>query len=306
MKILRCALFLLGLPLSVWAGYSTDPDSGLFFNDSKYTFTVPADASIYHGVKTALLLDPEDLSERSHYSNSNMARLELHEILPGGGAHPYMIEDFREQIFIILKGEVDFSAGKETLHARTQDVVFIPPGILRGFTVTGNASARVLQAEWRQKGLRPEKTGRAYVTSERVHGLTRPSSEGYLTVTPNPRQHGNPLSIISYGGGHINAGDDLLFYHLDMSDPRPFTANTKLAAGGLQAYYPGGGTVWHFHPDREQAFVILSGKALFEIGANTIEVKGGDIVFAPRHVGHGYKTMGDEPLKFFHVEWGRH
>ena len=51
--------------------------------------------------------------------------------------------------------------------------------------------------------------------------------------------------------------------------------------------------------------MILSGQALWEIGSNTVEVKAGDIVFAPRHVFHGYKTSGDKPLKFFELEWGR-
>jgi len=304
MKIFRWALLLVSLPAPMWAGYGADPDSGLFFNDSKYHFVEPTDAKVYHGLKTALLINPEDIPERNHYSNSNMAWVELYEISPGGGARPYMIDDFREQVFIVLKGEVAFSAGDEVLRAHEQQLVFIPPGILRGFTATGNSPARLLQADWLQKGPGPEKPGHAFLTSENIPGTVHPTGQGYMTVTPNPRQHGNPLSILSYGVSHINLVNDLL---LDFHSYKElnFTANTNLASIGLTAYYPKGGTRWHFHTNMEQVFVIISGRGLFEIGANTLEVVPGDIVFAPRHVGHGYMTVGDKPLKLFELEWAR-
>lgn len=41
------------------------------------------------------------------------------------------------------------------------------------------------------------------------------------------------------------------------------------------------------------------------MGANTVEVEPGDVLFAPRHVGHGYKTTGSDPFTFLELEWGR-
>ncbi|MBL9213885.1 MAG: cupin domain-containing protein [Opitutaceae bacterium] len=304
MKLLACATLLLALPLSLLA-YSKDPDSGLYFNDTKYTLGAPPDAALHHGMQSALLVHPEDLPERAHYSNSSMARVWVHVVAPGGGAKPHRVEDFREQVFIVLAGAVDFTVEGERLAAAASDVGFIPPGPERSYVARGDQPAKVLQAEFVQKGPRPEKRGRAFVTSERVRELKHTGGEGYVTVAPNARQLVNPLSIVSYGASHINASNALLLYHADIAAPRPFTANTVLARMGLSAYHPGGGTRWHFHADREQLFVILAGKGLVEIGGNTIEVKAGDLVFAPRHVGHGYKTTGAEPLKFYEVEWGR-
>ena len=305
MKTTRGLILLLCLPLAVTA-YDKESDSGLFFNDTKYKLVDPLDPSIYHGVKTALLVAPDDLPERKHYSNSSMARVELHVIAPGGGARTYTVtEDAAEQIFIVLEGRVEFTVADEKLVAGVQEIVFVPPGLERSFTAVGDGPAKIVQAEWRQKGAKARSQARAFVTSEKLRPLAHTGGEGFLTISPNPRQQGNPLSILSYGAGHINASNSLLLYSTDISGVRPFAANTQLARMGLSQYHPGGGTRWHFHPDREQCFVILAGKGLVEIGANTVEVKAGDIVFAPRHVGHGYKTAGAEPFKFLELEWGR-
>ena len=306
MKTAYRYLFLLCLPLTLSA-YTTDPDSGLLFNETKYKLADATDKKIHHGVQTALLVAPEDMPERAHYSNSNMARIELLAITPGGGAYAYTLtEDGTEQVFIVLEGRVEFTAAGEKLAAGAQDIVFVPPGLERSFTAVGGTQAKVLQAEWRQKGAKVPVKARAYVTSENLASekLQPPAhTDGYLTVTPNPRQKGIPLSIVGYGG-HTNASHSLQLYPLDLPD-RSFTANTVIARMGLSAYGAGGGTPPHVHPDREQCFVILAGKGLFEIGTNTIEVKAGDMVFAPRHVWHGYKTTGEEPLKFLELEWGR-
>lgn len=304
MKNIRVATLLLWLPLFSLADVK-DADLGLIFNESKLTFGAPLDSENYHGVKSALLVHPEDLPELKHYSNSNMARGALHMFSPGGGAQAHVIEEFREQAFIVLEGAMDFTVDGKVLKARLQDVVFIPPGVSRSFAVAGDEPAKVLQVEWYQKGPRPEAAGKAVIVSERLRPAESTGGEGYVGVTPNARQQGIPLSITSYGAGHIRSKNTLLLYHMDLEGARPFTANTRLARMGLSAYSPEGGTRWHSHAKWEQCLVILSGKGLVEIGANTFEAKPGDIIFAPRHVGHGYRTTGDEPFKFFEVEWGR-
>ncbi len=303
MKPIRIAALLFWLPLFAYPEVK-DADAGLIFNDAKLTYAEPLDSVNYHGVKSALLVHPENLPELKHYSNSNMARVALHVFSPGGGARVHVIEEFREQAFIILEGAMDFTVDGEVFKARLQDVVFVPPGVSRSFTVVGDVPAKVLLAEWFQKGPRPESASKAVIVSENLRPAEPTGGEGYVGVTPNARQQGFPLSITSYGAGHIRSNNTLLLYHMDIAGTRPFTANTKLARMGLSAYSPEGGTRWHYHPHWEQCLVILSGKGLVEIGANTFEAKAGDIIFAPRHVGHGYKTTGDQPFKFIEVEWG--
>jgi len=297
---------LLLLSAAFVFAYTKDPDSGLLFNDSKYPWTDAVDASRYTNVRAALLVAPDDLPARKHYSNSSMARIEMLALAADGLVQPYRVsEDACEQVFIVLEGQVDFTAGGKKLQAKQYDIVFIPPGLERGLKASGGEGARVLQADWREKGATAVEGASAFIVSEKLRPLEHTGGEGYVTVAPNARQQGNGLSIVGYGASHVNASNSLLLYPHDITTGRKFTANTHLARMGLSAYHPGGGTRWHFHPDREQCFVILSGKGLVEIGANTVEIKPGDVIFAPRHVGHGYKTTGSEPLKFLEIEWGR-
>ncbi len=300
MKLPLYPVVLLLVPLAA-SGYKKDPDHGLLFNETKVELAVRNDAP-YHDLESALLVSPNDLPERGHYSNSSMARVELHVIQPDGGARRHRAEGFREQVFIILEGEMEFTVDGDVLAARKHDVVFVPASAERAFVA--KSPAKVLQADWWQAGEPPADAGRAFVVSEKGRVMRPTHGEGYITVTPNPRQQGQALSITGYGG-HVNATNALLLYPLDLQGARPFTANTRLSRMGLSAYRADGGTPWHFHPDREQCFVILAGKALLEVGANTVEVKPGDIVFAPRHVGHGYKSIGSDAYTFMELEWGR-
>ncbi len=302
-RLSRCLALLLCLP-PLLSGYGRESDHGLLFQLDKLPLAAPADAAVYHGMETARLVQPDDEAEGA-YANASMARIRYHRIAPGGGARPHRVDDFREQVFIVLSGAVEFRVGDETLPAAAEEVVFIPPGVERAYVARGEGPATVLEAEWRGLGPRPASPSRAFVTSEKLRPLAATGGEGYLTVESNARQQGTGLSIVSYGAGHIKAGNSLLLYHLDLPAPRNFTANTVLARMGLSAYHPGGGTRWHFHPDREQAFVILAGRGLVEIGANTVEAGRGQVVFAPRHVGHAYKTAGGEAFKFLELEWGR-
>jgi quercetin dioxygenase-like cupin family protein len=305
MKSALIFLIFTGLSASLNA-YTKDPDSGLIFNVTKAEPTERTGSPDFHGIKSALWVAPDDLPARQHHSNSSMARLELHVFAPKGSIGPHQIgDDGCEQIFIVLEGELEVVAGGEKLVAVRHDIVFIPPGLQRSLTARGDQGARVLQADWREKGILPAGEGTAFIVSETRRPLEATGGEGYVTVMPNSRQQGNALSIVSYGDGHIKASNSLLLYPHDIESARPFKANTRIARMGLSAYQPGGGTRWHFHPDREQCFVVLKGNGLVEVGANTVEVKEGDIVFSPRHVGHGYRTTGDETFMFLELEWGR-
>jgi mannose-6-phosphate isomerase-like protein (cupin superfamily) len=305
MQTTFCLVLLFLLPIAASA-YEKSSDSGLIFNDTKYKAVDSLEPSIFYGVKTALLIAPDDLPEQRHYSNSSMARVEIMELASGGGAQAHKItEDAAEHVYIVLAGVLEFNVDGDRLLAAKDDVVFIPAGAERSYQVSGGGSAKMLRAVWREKGASPLKGARAYVVSEKTRPLVRTGGKGHLAITPNPRQQVNPLSIIGYGASHINASNSLLLYSADIKGPQAFVANTRFARMGLSEYHSGGGTRWHFHPDREQCFVILSGTGMVEIGANTVEVKPGDILFAPRHVGHAYMATGDEPLKFLELEWGR-
>ena len=79
--------------------------------------------------------------------------------------------------------------------------------------------------------------------------------------------------------------------------------NSEAAIIALVQYDPGGYTPVHYHPDMEQAEIVVSGRAIWEVGEFEREVGPGDVIFCPRYAKHGYKVLGDEPFKFFQLEW---
>jgi mannose-6-phosphate isomerase-like protein (cupin superfamily) len=73
---------------------------------------------------------------------------------------------------------------------------------------------------------------------------------------------------------------------------------------------PGVGPRLHRHPYPE-VFVVESGEASFQLGDDTMVVRGGQIVVGPANVPHGFTNTGTEPLRLtaihgaaeFHTEW---
>jgi len=73
---------------------------------------------------------------------------------------------------------------------------------------------------------------------------------------------------------------------------------------------PGAGPRLHRHPYPE-VFVVESGEASFQLGDDTLVVRGGQIVVGPATVPHGFTNTGTEPLRLtaihgaaeFDTEW---
>jgi quercetin dioxygenase-like cupin family protein len=93
--------------------------------------------------------------------------------------------------------------------------------------------------------------------------------------------------------------------HFGISQSVPISPPTTSESAVLAVveYEPGGHTPVHLHPDMEQMEVVLSGRALWEVGEMEREVGPGDIIFCPRNVKHGYKVLGNQPFRFFQIEW---
>ena len=73
---------------------------------------------------------------------------------------------------------------------------------------------------------------------------------------------------------------------------------------------PGMGPRLHRHPYAE-VFIVESGTATFQIGSETIEVRGGHVVVSPPGEAHGFTNTGDGELRLtaihgagrFTTEW---
>ncbi len=102
-------------------------------------------------------------------------------------------------------------------------------------------------------------------------------------------------------GGHHGISQSIFLYPNDV--PGEIQTNSEAAVVALVQYDPGGHTGIHAHSDTEQAFFLLEGRAIFQVGEIEVELGPGDLVMANRHVKHGYRVLGDKPIKFMQIEW---
>jgi mannose-6-phosphate isomerase-like protein (cupin superfamily) len=73
---------------------------------------------------------------------------------------------------------------------------------------------------------------------------------------------------------------------------------------------PGMGPKLHRHPYAE-VFIVESGKATFQIGDETLDVSGGNVVVSPPGESHGFVNSGDGELRLtaihgsgrFNTDW---
>ena len=75
----------------------------------------------------------------------------------------------------------------------------------------------------------------------------------------------------------------------------------SLLEAELVCYEPGQGTREHFHKHQEELYYIVEGSGGITIGAETIEVRAGDLVFSPADTAHSIQA-GDERMVMFFVK----
>ncbi len=62
----------------------------------------------------------------------------------------------------------------------------------------------------------------------------------------------------------------------------------------------GKGAALHFHPYPE-AFVVLSGTAVFTVGDDKVTVESGNVVVVPAETPHGFECASDDQLRIVSV-----
>lgn len=61
---------------------------------------------------------------------------------------------------------------------------------------------------------------------------------------------------------------------------------------------PGSEQLMHAHPENEQVYVIVQGRALMKVGDEEQQVAAGTLIFVPPRTGHAIRNTGDEPLVY--------
>jgi len=86
----------------------------------------------------------------------------------------------------------------------------------------------------------------------------------------------------------------------DSHSPTALT-NSDIQYIGAYEYAPGGWITDHIHSNAEQWYFILSGKGTMKVG-NEEKLSGpGTVVFIPRNTVHGYRVVGDQPLRILNI-----
>jgi quercetin dioxygenase-like cupin family protein len=62
----------------------------------------------------------------------------------------------------------------------------------------------------------------------------------------------------------------------------------------------GKGPALHTHPYSE-TFVVLEGRARFELGARSVEAAAGDVVVAPPQTPHAFRAVGPDALEMVNI-----
>jgi quercetin dioxygenase-like cupin family protein len=62
----------------------------------------------------------------------------------------------------------------------------------------------------------------------------------------------------------------------------------------------GQGPALHTHPYSE-TFVVLGGRARFELGARSVEAAAGDVVVAPPRTPHAFRAVGPDALEMVNI-----
>ena len=65
---------------------------------------------------------------------------------------------------------------------------------------------------------------------------------------------------------------------------------------GLASLEPGEVHLLHHHPDRPEAFYVLEGTAIANLGDETIVARPGTAIYVPAGLGHGLRQQG--PARF--------
>jgi quercetin dioxygenase-like cupin family protein len=99
---------------------------------------------------------------------------------------------------------------------------------------------------------------------------------------------------------HASTRDDAHFRFLGVPTLMRSTGETTNGAFGLMEHWdmpPGFGTPYHVHRSEDEAFYVLEGRLAVVCDGNWMELGPGGYAFGPRGIPHGFKVVGDSPLR---------
>ena len=245
----------------------------------------PDTGFVHRRASASVFMWPVDLPVADHRANSILARALLLQYEPQGGATAEAFPDVHEHAFFVLKGRARFTLARTIRDAGPGDLVFAPSNVSHSYEVLGDVPLRMVLMEWRLRASGERRDLKPVVVSESLRPLTRlkPADSGsHQGISASPFVTRQDYPSLSHQGNSAVAWISLQRYDADST----VTATSP-----------------HRHATSEQAFFVLSGGARFELSDFDEDVGSGGMVFVPRHVLHGYRVLGQVPVKWLMLSW---
>jgi quercetin dioxygenase-like cupin family protein len=79
------------------------------------------------------------------------------------------------------------------------------------------------------------------------------------------------------------------------------STGASMATVGDLTVEPGVRSVYHLHPNTEEAIFVVEGEMEFRVGNSRFRASSGDCVLAPQGIGHGLENVGDTAARLITV-----
>jgi quercetin dioxygenase-like cupin family protein len=234
---------------------------------------------------------------------------------PGGVAPPLHVHAKHAEAFFVLDGELTFRLEDGEHPVGPETWVFVPPGVVHTFSVTGDAPARFLDLHVPSCGFGDFVRGLQAARSEEELKAVRAAFDQqpppeYATGDPSlvvVRRTGGTSGVgsteppSSGGAGFAGAGAGEGETITDRPDRR---ATILVDADELtlsEFVYGGGqrGAERHVHRDHADAFLVLEGEFAFHNRDGTLPTPAGTLVLFAPNVVHGFDNDSSETARCF-------
>jgi mannose-6-phosphate isomerase-like protein (cupin superfamily) len=216
---------------------------------------------------------------------------------PGEVAPPLHVHARHAECFFVREGELTFRLEDRELRAEAGTWVYVPPGVVHTFSVTGDTRGRFLDIHVPSCGFGDFVRGLHTATSEdelravRAAFDQQPAPE-YATGDPG-------LVVLRRTGGTAVAGDG------EKISDRPERRSTLLVDTDeltvTEFFYGPGerGAQPHVHHDHADAFFVAEGELTLTVGSGSLRTPAETFVLFPPDVVHGFDNDGSENALFY-------
>jgi quercetin dioxygenase-like cupin family protein len=110
-------------------------------------------------------------------------------------------------------------------------------------------------------------------------------------------------SVRTGKGFKVNAGEARFGVHYKMKGVTQNTLDVKISGKDTEndvavfeqtGLTPKGGPPLHIHPNQDEWFYVVEGNYVFQVGADTYQLKPGDTIFLPRNVPHAFVQLTEK------------